>query len=276
LHDLVATETNRVAALLTAQQFPIQGAPASNEEFVARITRYDNAVADLVKLQALLGYWADVANELTLTLAPRRLAEQIRPEGGLVLWNALRWYPVFFLLYATGVAATAAQRYDNLRLVLNAPAPDPDLSQGRMALVRAAVGGLRDAGGHFKVLPGLENHRLPLNDHLFELLRPLFDGLLLLATDFETAFDDFEVLMALQHADVYSAEPSGRAWGPLGRFALRFHSGNMGSPFHRLLAESEREGSSWPPIKGGMFQGSIERFHDTATSFRKTIANLGW
>jgi hypothetical protein len=174
------------------------------------------------------------------------------------------------------VAASAARRYENLRLILHAPVVDAQLSQARLPLVRSVIRGLKDAAGHFGQLPGLERRRVPLNEHVFELLRPVLDDLLLLGTDYETAFDDFEVLMALQHADLYSADSSGGAWGPLGRFAWKFNSGDMRSPFHRLLAEAERDGSTWSPIRAGMFQGSLERFREIATSFGKTVANLGW
>jgi len=82
--------------------------------------------------------------------------------------------------------------------------------------------------------------------------------------------------MALQHADLYAAESSGGAGGPLGRFAWKFHLGNLRSPFLRLLADAEKEGSTWAPLRAGIFQGSLERFREIATSFRKTVANLGW
>jgi hypothetical protein len=107
---------------------------------------------------------------------------------------------------------------------------------------------------------------------VFELLRPVLEDLLVLETNYETAFDDFEVLMAIQHADFYAAECSGGAWGPLGRFAWKFHSGDMRSPFYRRLADAERDRSTWVPIRAGMFQGSLERFREIATSFGKTVA----
>jgi hypothetical protein len=276
LHDLVASETKRTATLLADGQFRVQGVPWSNEEFLGRVTRYEGAVADLIRLQALLGYWAGPPLEAALSLAPRRLGDDVKPESGLDIWNALRWYPMFLLLYATGVAATAARRYENLRLILHAPVTHPDASRGRLPLVRAVVRGLREAGGQFKLLPGLEKRYTPLNDHVSALLQPVLDDLLLLGADFEAAFDDFEVLLALEHAHLYSSESSGGAWGPPGRFAWRFHSGDMTSPFHRILAEFERAGTAWAPIRGGMFQGSVDRFREIATPFGKMIASLGW
>jgi hypothetical protein len=276
LHDLVAVEARKTTAVLAIGQFPVQGSPWSSEEFLTRVTRYETAVTELIKLQALLGYWAGAPQEMALTLAPRRLADEVKAEGGLVIWNALRWYPILLLLYATGVAAAAARRYDNLRLILHAPVTDPELSRGRSPLVRSVVGGLRDADGQFKLLPGLENRRAPLSDHLFELFKPLLDELLLIGTDFESAFDDFEVLFALEHAHLYWSASSGRAWGPLGRFAWKFHRGDMTSPFHKLVAESDRDGATWLPVKAGMFRGSVERFREVVAVFEKTIASLSW
>ena len=233
-------------------------------------------MADLVKLQALLGYWAGPAHEAALSLAPRRLADDVKPESGLDIWNALRWYPMFLLLYATGVSATAARHYENLRLILHAPVTDPDMSRGRLPLVRAVVRGLREADGQFKRLPGLEKHHTPLSDHVSALLQPVLDELLFLGGDFDMAFDDFEVLLALEHAHLYSSESSGGVWGPPGRFAWRFRSADMTSPFHRVMAEFEREGTTWAPIKGGLFQGSAARFREIAAPFGKMIAGIGW
>jgi len=87
LHDVVVAETKKTAALLTIGQFPVQGAAGFNEEFISRVGRYETAVADVMKLQALLGYWAGTANEAALTLAPKRLADEICPETGLVVWT---------------------------------------------------------------------------------------------------------------------------------------------------------------------------------------------
>jgi hypothetical protein len=51
----------------------------------------------------------------------KRICDELRPEGGLVVWIALRWYPVLLLLYAGGIAAVAGARYENLRLLLHTP-----------------------------------------------------------------------------------------------------------------------------------------------------------
>src|SRR5438093_9773984 len=44
----------------------------------------------------------------------------------------------------------------------------------------------------------------------------------------------------------------------------------MRSPFHRLLADAERDRPVWVPIRTGMFEESLERFREIATSFGKT------
>jgi hypothetical protein len=45
LHDLVATETRKIVPLLMVGQFPVQATSYSNEEFLSRVARYEDAVA---------------------------------------------------------------------------------------------------------------------------------------------------------------------------------------------------------------------------------------
>lgn len=211
LHDAVAKEVRKAAASTAAEHFSVQGV-WSREEFIDRVGRYEAAVDELTKAQTLLSYWGTAAHEQTMALVPTRLSDDLKPLSGLVIWNALRWYPVFLAVYAGGVAAVAARRYKNLRLILHAAAPDPDRSQGRLSVLRAMVAGLGDAGSAFKELPGLERRHAPLSDHLFDRFRATLDDLLYLGADYESAFDEFEVLLALEHAEQYSRDRAGEVW----------------------------------------------------------------
>ena len=74
-----------------------------------------------MSVQALLAYWGGSSHAQTLALPLKRICDELRPEGGLVVWIALRWYPVLLLLYAGGIAAVAGARYENLRLLLHTP-----------------------------------------------------------------------------------------------------------------------------------------------------------
>src|SRR5207249_7706879 len=124
LHDFVATQAKDTVEVLG--KIPVKGSSWSKDEFIDRIRRYEAAVEILIKLQILVGYWGGTANTNTLSLAPRRLAGDLKSEGGLLVWSGLRWYPVVLLLYASGIAALASRRYESLTRLLHGLVTDPD------------------------------------------------------------------------------------------------------------------------------------------------------
>lgn len=91
-------------------------------------------------------------------------------------------------------------------------------------------------------------------------------------------FDYFEVLIALEHAEQYSRLPNGRVWGPVGRFGWK-HRGDGGSSFSRLVAEADAKGDSWPPLRAGLFTGSIARFKAIVSEYETFLSKVsrgGW
>jgi len=159
---------------------------------------------------------------------------------------------------------------------MQAEVPDPERSRGQTSLIRATVNGLSDIGDGFKMIPGHERNYTPRSDYLFNLLQPILDELLFLEPDYESLFDRFEVLLALEHAEQYASEKHGRLWGPVGRFGLKFHRQGESSPLHRVVTEAESQGDSWPPIKAGLFKGSVQRFKEIASECSQAVAGLGW
>jgi hypothetical protein len=89
-------------------------------------------------------------------------------------------------------------------------------------------------------------------------------------------FDRFEVLLALEHAEQYARERGGRAWGPIGRFGWKYQQIDNSSPLHMIISEAKAEGNSWPPLRAGLFRGSIERFNEIASQYSSLLAKLGW
>jgi hypothetical protein len=188
----------------------------------------------------------------------------------------LRWYPVLLLLYAGGIAAVAAGRYAHLRQLLGVSIHHPAQLGARTTLIGGVHAGLREIDSAFKVLPGLENHFTPRSDYLFALLRQPLDDLFLLGSDYEDYFDQFEVLSVLQYAHEQAAKSGGRIWGPFGRFAWKFGMGDQSSPLHVVVAEAEASGDAWEPLTAGLFQGSLQRFRDTAAAYSTDVSGRGW
>jgi len=123
LHDMVSQETRSVLSATSEDNFPLSG-PWSEEEFLERLKHYEEVTTVLTGIQALLGYWAQSIHQDVLTLAPKRIAGRLTISGGLTAWLGLRWYPILLLIYYGGIGAVASGRYENLKLLLLASAPD--------------------------------------------------------------------------------------------------------------------------------------------------------
>ena len=129
-------------------------------------------------------------------------------------------------------------------------------------------------GDVFKIIPGHERDYTPQSEYLFELLHPSMDRLLFLGTEYESHFDRFEVLLALEHAEQYSREKDGRVYGPIGRFGWKFRGGHRSNPLNQIIAEAEVQGDSWPPIMSGLFSGSSSRFKQIASEYIQQISHF--
>lgn len=269
LHDLVSQETRAVLSATSEDNFPLSGS-WSEEEFAKRVERYEKLAADLTGIEAVLGYWAQNIHEDILTLAPKRIAGRLTLSSGLSAWLGLRWYPILLLTYCGGIAAVASSRYENLKSLLLANAPNSDDHRQATNLTVALHRGLSDVRDAFKILPGHERQYVPQSEYLFKRLQPQLDDLLFLGGDYEQYFDRFEILLALVQA--HSA-PYGAF---LGRFAWKYSSRRSDNPFGKLVSEADLRGDAWPPLQAGLFDGSHRIFTEVATKFAKSLAQLHW
>ena len=260
---------------LSPDRFPVTGALPQQKEFAERIAAYEAALADLLPFTILLARWGDEEGLLQLEKIVSRIAETAPEGGGTVLWLRLRWYPLLVLMYASGIAALAAHRYKALAIVLTVPIPE-DASQASSPLkpaVLLAPARLLEVNDAFKWLPGHEQHRFPLSEHLFAFLKPAFDGLLFLGAAYERHFDRFELLAALTFADLNSRSGDGDMWAPPGRFVYKVEYRN--NPYTAMQAEAEAAGAKWPLIESGLFKGSLQRFQEVLEGCRKIFSRWG-
>ena len=261
LFDTVADEVQRVLGVLSDERFSVT-AGWSDEGFRKRVLAFEELFFDVCRVEVLIGYWGGAFASQVLTLPIRRTCDRLESGSGNSGWLELQWYPVLLLFYAGGVAAVAGRRYAALRELMHALVR---FSGRGEPLVVAIPEGLNNRTTSFRLLPGLERHHVPCSDHLHEVLQPLLDGLLFLGSDYDRAFDWFEVLYALEYA-----HQRDREWGPLGRFAWKFR--DESSPLLLVTKEAERAGESWAPLTAGLFGGSIERFKNVARVFKEHLA----
>ena len=278
LHDLVTAELRKVLAQTSDSDFPVQARPVTIDQFMERLKKYESLIRNLQGISACLAYWgsADHAEVLKKILA--RFADTLGPRSGVTLWLTLRWYPELLLAYSAGVAALAANKYENIVPVFFTKVQSSSSSRERQELVletgQAFFNVVRSE--MFKQIPGYERYYVPLSEYLFKVLQPTLEDLLFLGKDYEAAFDRFEVFQALVYAD-FRTQAGRRFWGPVGRFAWKYREHfDEPNPLKDILEEAETQGTDWQPLKTGLFGGSIERFIGVAKEYAQMIAQISW
>ncbi|SPP92814.1 caspase family protein [Bradyrhizobium vignae] len=272
LDDFVSMHVRSFLEEIDERQFPLHGAQPTKEEFVARVQLYERAATNIQKIVILLARWANSEQLPILEKALGRIAESDKGGAGFKVWLKLAWYPVMYLVYSAGIAALAAQRYDALRVVLNTPVqPDAGSAGQAEPIIVPAVDALSDINDNFKLLPGRERNYVPRSEHLLSVLQPPLEDLLFLGRSYEGLFNSFEILLALDYADV-----SDSPWAPPGRFGYKQRGSIGDGPFDRLMAEAERNGDSWAPLRSGLFGGSQARLETASVKVRDVLKELRW
>jgi hypothetical protein len=275
LDDQVSAAVRATLAETSAEKFP-SGTQVTGEEFAARLAAYEAAAGSLQPMAALLGKWATPEQLPTLTCMLARTADGCADtQSGQTFWENLRIYPLSLLLYSAGIASLAAENYAAFAAAhLKKIDARARRSERRGAsVVVAVVEGVQDvtSTGIWRHVEEYKKHRVPDSEHLFKVLRPVLDDLLFLGSSYERLFDRYETLRALVYADV-----ADRGRGPAGRFAWKYYGG-QDNPFADLRAEADQEKDAWGPVRAGLFQGSYERFRQTAEKYdREFLSHLGW
>ena len=224
------------------------------------------------------GYYADERHAgafrelLELAASPPGVTSP-RPK----VWDHLELYPALLLLYAGGVAATAARNSSILQALLrNSVFED---IYGTSPLVLKVYPWAVDSSGENimnAALHGGQRFYQPIAEWLYKTLREPLAEYLPLDFRYEAAFHEFEALMSLVHADIakeiHTDRVHRRDWVPLGHFAV-VHKMDRGdeSAYSRLRAEYEEQGAQWWPIKGGVLKQP-----DSSTGSMRTIDTVGY
>jgi hypothetical protein len=261
LHDLVEGETTKAGHKLSSSAFSTHG----NIEihlYQQRMNQYKSIVGRLLAISATIGFHDTGENAVLLTKCIERLLPTSRGDGK-VGWLNLQYYPALLVAYSAGIGSTAAKRFLNLAAVLR----DTKCYDNELKI--PAIGKLhafevfRDAD---KWVPyeGAEKRRLPANDYLFQLLRPVFKDFIPDDKCYEESFDTFEYMLALTYLDLISKGKT--EWSPLGRFAWRYEYfireiGEMTwrrSPPGEFIDSELKRGATSDLLKAGFFGGSAE------------------
>ena len=254
LSDTIGSAVSSVATALKGPEFDSAAQPTA-ESIAERISAYDAVVLPLLAGASAGGQWANDEQFTDWVRAIQRLAN-VRPAAdGFTVWTGLRLYPAMELMYACGLGALANRRYKSLwRLFAEPKIKERD---DRLSACAALAPFLVAGGDIGRALPGKQRHHTPVSDHLLERLEVLLQGLHDDEDDCESAFDEFEVWLALAHASLVS-----RDWLPLGRFAWKWRR-RTGGP--RALFDDAKYRKDL--LDGGAFEADESRLDTALTAF---------
>jgi TIR domain len=279
--------------------------PDTSEELKGSVGDAALSVSDLAEkymaamdpaLDALIytAQWAREDQCITLTRFVERLVPSPGVQSGMVVLLDLRWLPLLPLLYAGGLASLHQGNYRTLKAIaIDATVRDP--SDGRIPLI--ARGNPWRPFRHLELVPqvlalradGQEATRAvvedlhsgrrgkrytPVSDYLHGTLRERFRVEVPDDDDYSELFDLVETFLALLAIDIRSQQAEGdRRYldGPYygrTRWRGRYYRGQEG-PEVELLRQVTSEGPDWPPIKAGLFGGSLERATSAIESFSR-------
>jgi len=271
LHDLVTGEVERVMATTSNDKMPVSGGADIATEARHRLGQLEATTEILRDLFIVGARWSGPAQDRLWAGALERLANLPAIGGSTVLIN-LRRYPAVLVLYAGGIAATAARNFKWLRALLLETLIRNHRSDGngRPAVEELYPQGVLDSSAGNEVLtPGQRTHT-PLNNHLFNVLREPLREAVASDEDYADQFDRFEYLLALVYVDLQLSPGNEESWFPVGRFGWRNRWTDSPQVVARMSEEIDASGNEWIGFSSGLF-ASVERFRAAAAVVAKAL-----
>lgn len=266
LRDLVHEETEQLFAEISAPPFGSQTQLDQPEEFRKRVERYEAHCEKLLSICVTGCYWGNEDTTKLWVAALQRIANPTGKDGSGRLRGLYR-YPALLLLYGAGLSAVAAGNFETMAAVLTKPQVRSD-QNGNVPICSEIYPSAVMEKQVAKMLPGMSSRPTPTNEHLFSKLREPLREYLPDDEDYQDSFDRFEYLLGLVHADLNQQQWSNGWRGPIGCFAWRGTRHFQGGKTSQTIGgEIETAGESWPPLKAGLFGGSLEQARTAKRKF---------
>jgi hypothetical protein len=257
---LVLAEADLVRAGLNDKRFDALREKFSYDLFRARMRDYEELTADLRSLFILGCADTDATFSPVWADALSRVVNAREPTGSSDELIKMRLYPAVLFLYAGGLAATAAAKYEHLRSMLRDASVRDFRNPAGAPLPHALVHARLIEDHVSQGVLGSKNEYAPLSSHLYELLREPLRGLIPDDYVYADTFVRFEYLFALASAVTCKAI-YGYAGVPYGSYLWEIYLRNKEHHIVNLTnRELEREKDGWLPLKAGLFDGPLESF----------------
>lgn len=273
LHDLILDETGRVIHSISPEMMPLSGVQDVKAEIPRRVRQYEAVTGTLLEMLVAGVYHGHGGSDTLWAECLRRVGrEALVVRNGNTALVHLRSYPALLLLYGGGLAAVAAGEYGTLATLLTGiRRPDVNLDYKEKPLILTLTTHdviEKETGRLLREQPReytpVSNH---LNEALLETLKPYVGD----QERYEAVFDRFEYLLSLVYTDEVKRWYAAMSGGPIGRFGWR-----RGEAIAMVDQEIQRDGAKWPPLTGGLFEGSLDRLKDAQAQLAARLDKLHW
>lgn len=275
LQDFVMEYVEDLLSQITDRDFPTHVRGENIPDKINRIHRY-NALSEMLLGLIMTGcYWGDEdpKHQYLWVEILRRLGNYSYGWGEDSSLVNLSLYPALLLLYAAGIISIAAKKYSTLAALLG-KVERKSYPKNVSIICDVWPGNIVEKNVADRFL-GKDNFYLPVNEILYQQLREPLRQYLKEDEAYEKCFDRFEYLLALAYVDLNNTRlsTSMHPWGPPGRFAWKFKHKDLGvtSIMDALEREITEQKESWPLLKEGLFQGSLEKLKQVKQAFDKFI-----
>ena len=285
LYDLVTDQINHSFKKLEADKVLNGDGPNTKEEFQRRLSSFEHTMLTPIGLFAEAAYWKHPNRGLLLGFE-KYLTLAASGGAGLVHHLELKKYPAVLLYYAAGVPGILSSNlglFAEVSELLTSRAfhlPSPEFLWAFSPFSELSkTNVLRD-------WLGVQEQFVAPSAHIFKYLRPLLTEFTSSEDAFILAFDKFEYLVSLIHADFrinYEKRTSRQVllFAPPGLFAYRrgwlslLAERGAQNIIKVIDEEISQQGDTWYPLSAGLFGGSIERLNDAVTFAKRYFSSAG-
>jgi hypothetical protein len=228
-------------------------------EVKRRVLSYERTCESALGVMAAGGYYANDLQTGGFRELLELCASPPEPRTRLEILGDFELYPALLILYAGGVATTAAENWPFLTALLRG-SMFTDIN-GTSPFVLKVYPWAIDPNKEITRAALLNGQRSfePVSEWLYRTLRDPLREYLPLNFRYAAAFHRFETLLALTYVDVQKEQDPGRKdWVPLGRFAVMHKMGERGdSALSTMHAEYDEQGRKWAPIESGLLRQPV-------------------
>lgn len=273
LYDLLRQETEKVFNGLSnvcAQNVKI----LCNADLDRRLHQFEY-LSEIVLSMIITGcFWGSENHNALWVNSIERIAN-ISVENGQDSW--LRQYPALLLFYGGGIASLANENYDTFAKLLMKPIIVDGIEElpPVSALIPEKVISENEQKNIFCIYNF--NKWTALSNYLYEFLREPMKEFLHDDNRYQKCFDQFEYLVALQHA--YLRKKLGQnAYGPIGRFGWKYRNSDYYNFVDNITIGGMRANKGWRIFNVGLFDGEFRNFIEIKKEFDNSVEKrtFGW